>query len=533
MAEIELHQSPQPARSPIRTGRRFVFLCVLAVLTLSLVNLVGLWQKAFVEEPLGFDEAYNLEIVHNLRVYGEYRSFKGDYFDPLVTTGPTVLIPLFVFNSLSSSPVSIRASKVGIFSLNVLAATALFSLFRRRTGHLQALVLALLAFTIVYLCFGRNAQGLETRVLGEGPGVMFELIGVSLMGTTTRRMLTGSDRWRFFLAGVLFGFASLAKLVYILAVPAVFVALFAQGLVTKTLRRSSIALSLVLAGFATPNLVWEIVKYVSLNNYASYCFRMVYLMTHLNGGAFSGPCSGGLVQHARAQFGSLLLDHGQFLRLGVVNYQLLFLFGLALLVLRLASFGLPSLAASVLTVHGLGHLTWYCFLNPNPWYRHAFPGVTLLFVGLFVDAVGVLARPVSRAQRTRFARLARVLAAAYLLSAVLLGGQTVIQTLGNWYISTNTPAIRQALLKKKRERRLVIDTIETHGLFVYSGSDIWYNPDKEVGLFLGHALPRIQDVDVKARPGKLLLVTPHTAKPLIKETRETMIDGTFYSIRRF
>ena len=68
---------------------------LLTVLLLLLINL---------KKPWGFDESYNLQIVQNLRLgngYSTNGAFRGSgpyLFDPYISTGPSVLLPIWLIS---------------------------------------------------------------------------------------------------------------------------------------------------------------------------------------------------------------------------------------------------------------------------------------------------------------------------------------------------------------------------------------------------------------------------------------------------
>ena len=74
--------------------RNFRFGEALALIALVALLITGMYY-AF-SNYLNFDEAFNLQVPANLSQHGEYGTTYdgGQAFDPVITTGPTVLLPI-------------------------------------------------------------------------------------------------------------------------------------------------------------------------------------------------------------------------------------------------------------------------------------------------------------------------------------------------------------------------------------------------------------------------------------------------------
>lgn len=177
-------------------------LLIIAVLALVMVTVTALVQ------PLGFDEAYNLQVVENVARGVGYASFgvlRGDgpwFFDPYVTTGPAVLLPLaFTWWATGGSILVVRLLMVCVLWLYVLALERLTSLccakrlsFAISVGALSALMLS------TYADIG-NAGA----VVGELPGAMLVLWGAYFL-----------CKRKYFVASLILGLAVQTKAVYLI-----------------------------------------------------------------------------------------------------------------------------------------------------------------------------------------------------------------------------------------------------------------------------------------------------------------------------
>lgn len=190
-------------------------------LTTATGLILGLLLMRSVTSPLGLDEGYNLEVVQNLSQGLGYASFgnhrmdawwsarpdllealsKGQlgnlspkpwFFDPRVTTGPTVLMPLgLLFWVL---PGNLFAIRIFMWSFVVLFYLSLCLALPQGARRPSTLALAGSLAVSLWYSFRPGA------VLGELPtAALFAAACVA------------AARARPFLGGVLFGFASLAK----------------------------------------------------------------------------------------------------------------------------------------------------------------------------------------------------------------------------------------------------------------------------------------------------------------------------------
>lgn len=176
-------------------------LLIIAVLALTMVTIT-----AFVQ-PLGFDEAYNLQVVENIARGVGYASFgvlRGDgpwFFDPYVTTGPTVLLPLaFAWWATGGSIFIVRLLMVCILWLYVFALERLTSLW-----YAKRLSFAISVGALSALMLSTYAQiGNPGAVVGELPGAMLVLWGAYFL-----------CRQKYFVASLILGLAVQTKAVYL------------------------------------------------------------------------------------------------------------------------------------------------------------------------------------------------------------------------------------------------------------------------------------------------------------------------------
>lgn len=222
-------------------------LLALLVLAVTVPIVVGAFGT-----PLGYDEAYNLQISVTLADEGRYAtdgSLVGSperaMFDYFITTGPTVLVPVAGIIAVAGAEPWVVRVVPCLFYLATLAAA--FGVGGRlgsgRTGGLLAVLAALSVDLSTDAGLGYRGAG---DVLGEVPSAFLILAAALLL----RRSL--------FLAGLLVGLALLTKSLMVLAVPAFVVAALVGADHGGAARlRRPVAL---LAGLLLPIVVWTAVQ---------------------------------------------------------------------------------------------------------------------------------------------------------------------------------------------------------------------------------------------------------------------------------
>ncbi|BDZ39237.1 hypothetical protein [Microbacterium suwonense] len=203
------------------------------------------------------DEAFNLTVPRNLLAglgYASDGALSGStitLFDPRISTGPTVLLPVAAVLAFGADPV-IGARMVPLaFWVALIAGLAVLG--RRTAGLWAALVAAAVPLAFNGLGSVSPIQG-PTDLLGEIPAAALLVWALVVLPR------------RAWLAGLLVGLAVQAKLIALLALPGFAVALWvlAPGRgwqrIVQTLKRSWLPLVLV----GTPTLLVEIAALVSM-----------------------------------------------------------------------------------------------------------------------------------------------------------------------------------------------------------------------------------------------------------------------------
>lgn len=208
-----------------------VLVLVLGLLTHNLPDWPVIW----------YDEGYSLQAAKNLTLLGRYglQGIGGfREFDPLLTTGPTVVGPIaLAFSMLGIDLIWARLVIVGF------AVTALLSIFwlARRVFDLKTAIVAcllVLASPPAGEDISASFIGLSRMVMGEVPALALVLIGILLWFRAIDRdnlaLSAGS--------GLVFGLAVITKPQCLLAVPAIGLAWVVDRLWYRQVRWAHFAL---------------------------------------------------------------------------------------------------------------------------------------------------------------------------------------------------------------------------------------------------------------------------------------------------
>lgn len=198
---------------------------------------------------VGFDEGFNLQMPVNLALHGKYGTTYqgGQLFDPVITTGPTVLLPIAL--SFDVFGVGILQARLVVF-LYWLIFIVLFSVITYRLGGWLSMLLAVIwfAFLPFILDFG-------LKVMGEIPGMVFLLIG-----------LWALSKNKPFLGAMLLGCSVLTRTnnLFVLGTLVLFYGI-RRFLTSEPSRKETIKPALAaITGFALPLTAWEAVRLLAL-----------------------------------------------------------------------------------------------------------------------------------------------------------------------------------------------------------------------------------------------------------------------------
>jgi len=387
--------------------RTILFWAVAAALLIG--HVIVAWHSLVVWR-FWEDEAFNLTVPRNLLAglgYSSDGALSGSTitpFDPRISTGPVVLLPVALLLTTGIDPVV--AARLIPLAYWVLLLAGLAVIGRRIAGRWAALlaVAVPLAFTA-----GAGVSPIQgpADLLGEIPAAALLVWALIVLPR------------RAWLAGLLVGLAIQAKLIVLLALPAFAVALWVLSdgtgwaRIRDLLRRAWLPLVLV----AVPTLVFELVALVSLG-FSGFVEHLRNLVTFVRSGG-QGDAATSVFQKLGALADSWSLPGviaavGAVIAIGLATAGVVIRWRSATPAERIVI--AYALAAFV---GALAFVGWWATASRLPlWVRHPAPGVFAFFP--IIAAVAIWA--VVRMPRGRAIRIVGVAAASALALVVAAGG---------------------------------------------------------------------------------------------------------------
>lgn len=246
------------------------------VATALAAAMVALTVAAF-RVPVGYDEAYNLQVVHNVLAGNGYATngalFAGEPvpFDPYISTGPTLLLPIAGVSLLLGEHLWVFRL-VPLFAFIALGA-GWWSLGRRLAGGAWGGLAAVAAVLVVDPTVGRLA---EPAILGPGD-VVGELATAALL-VWAATMLPRRPA----AAGLLLGLAVLTKALALLAGPAFVIAVLVSSEKGSARRSGLVRLC---GGAVLPTMMWQLTRYVWVGPTRARQANEAFLRFFVHGGS--------------------------------------------------------------------------------------------------------------------------------------------------------------------------------------------------------------------------------------------------------
>ena len=229
-------------RDPLRT---FVFSCIALCFVLMVIGLMRL--------PLEYDEAFNMTVVKNLGDHFLYATngatsipAQTKLFDPFITTGPTLLVPTALVWFVTQG--FITAVRLVPFAFFLAYLIAVWKIPAGRWNGWTRIMSVAAPLAIVMPTRFEHAAFVPTRLVGETTAACLLLWGLQL---------TVKDRW--FIGGLLWGFAVQTKYVIVIPLVSSLVVLLAAFLLLD--RRVSLKrVGLLGSGILLPSLIFESIR---------------------------------------------------------------------------------------------------------------------------------------------------------------------------------------------------------------------------------------------------------------------------------
>lgn len=316
----------------MRTRLQFYILSLL--LSLIFIAIVIRIFNSFID----FDEGYFLVVAQHFHDQLSYSS-NTMLFDPLISTGPTVILPAALLVSFNN-PLLPRLVML-IYSFSLIIMVLKFSNYSFRQ---KIIYLILLFFTPLYFFF-------SSHILGEIPA--FAFFFTSLVFLTKKKFLP---------AGFFLGLALLTKSNYLLAIPIVMIYLLIRHSSVKTILGTFLSILL-------PILIWQLVHLASfsfqIQSYIDSLFNFFQYFINYTG---MSPLS--IISNRINMFEYVFTLNGY-----IVIFLILFIFSWTLI-----QKSLNNRLISLVSFFGLIYFIYYLFVNNTASYRHFLPVVLSLTI---------------------------------------------------------------------------------------------------------------------------------------------------------
>jgi len=236
-----------------------VIILFLIIFVISFMLLQNLYYD--------YDESFNLQIPKNLVEKGQYATYYNlEYhlFDPAITTGPSVLIPIAIFFKIFGT--NYLVSRFVMLCFFILMCLFLYIVSREFFGRKAAY----LSLIFVILIPGSLTIGL--RALGEIPAVLYLLIGIYFLCVYEKQ--NDKKIILLFFSGVFFAFSVLAKLLFFIVLfPIVLYIIF-----QKERWKTKVTLP---ASFLSTLFIWEAYQIGALgtDKYMDLKVKTYYVLT--------------------------------------------------------------------------------------------------------------------------------------------------------------------------------------------------------------------------------------------------------------
>jgi len=189
-------------------GQRLLIKRLLPYLLFLMISLPALMLRLDVYPPVWFDEGYSMHAARTLAergVYGTYSTAGYRPFDPEITTGPSVVVPVALsFNLLGAGVVQARLviALFALLALFGLYANSVYMYGRAAALFIVTLLLAMPAIQEVSFLL------LSRQILGETPSLALVMLGLWLWFHSWE-----NERWSLsLLAGLAFGLGLISKM---------------------------------------------------------------------------------------------------------------------------------------------------------------------------------------------------------------------------------------------------------------------------------------------------------------------------------
>ena len=154
----------------------FAFVCVLFLIILFINDI---------NHALEFDSSFNLNVIKNIASHGIYGTSvylvdgqKYYWFDPWITTGPTVFLPTALLIKIVSDFIFIPRLVMNVFFITFLYILAKLIVVIQRKIHFTQTFIYVTSLVFIFSKFISNVTILGVDLVGEIPAYLFILLSI-------------------------------------------------------------------------------------------------------------------------------------------------------------------------------------------------------------------------------------------------------------------------------------------------------------------------------------------------------------------
>lgn len=224
-----------------------------------LIILIAFFSITFFTTSMGYDDSYNLQVPVNLSTSGDYATNGGQFtgepklFDPYISTGPTLLVPIaLAFKTFGIGVWQYRLVTGLVFLAFMLLIVLTIREATKKSKNNLFLVYSMAGIAAA-LIIGLDAHNVFISAMGEIMALAFMLASYMFI-----------SRKYYSWAGLMLGLAVLTKTIFFIAVPFFMISVLVD-LRGNELKQKIKTLLYSFFAIFLPSIVFELYRFASLN----------------------------------------------------------------------------------------------------------------------------------------------------------------------------------------------------------------------------------------------------------------------------
>ena len=495
---------------------RFTNISAIVIILIIFTIAVFFSFNGYVE----FDEGVNLQVPQNIYAHHIYSTNYngGRTFDPIISTGPTVLLPVAVSYFIANST-SVELGRLVMAFYVLLMLLGAWFLSRALYGNLAGLLITILLGCIPLLAnFG-------IAVLGEIPAVFYCWIGILFL-----------YHKKMNLAGLFIGLAILTKFIFLIAGIALCGTLILFWFVNKVRQshqKNFLAFVLMpMVMIALPNVIWELLKFITLGP-ANYLINLNDLIGMI--GINTSGNDNSFYFRVLHQFGMLATPFQSIPGWAVFLCMILALSWL--LYQSFQQFRNEYFSGSLLTkvflfIFSSGYLAWWTLDFYSIAWRHLMPGMIIIYLPICGFMAQFLKIVYGRVRIT-FRHFKTIL-----FAESVLGGTISIGLLAIFFVlpvGSQISAVRKQMLDYPSYKKVQVQVAKYVSDLIDNGAHIggwgwWQSP--EISVLTNHNFIDLAQIEARNKADSYIAEN-HTVYLLVSPIQTSITPETWDTEKKY